>query len=100
MGAAVPLRTDFSAGELRQLAKRAEDVDQARRLLSLAAVLDGQNRKVAAEIGAMDRQTLRDWVHRFIPSTSRASRLTRANTLFKPRAQSVRSRRGTPLQRT
>ena len=65
MGAAVPLRTDFSAGELRQLAKRAEDVDQARRLLSLAAVLDGQNRKVAASIGAMDRQTLRDWVHRF-----------------------------------
>ena len=65
MGAAVPLRTDFSAGELRQLAKRAEDVDQARRLLSLAAVLDGQNRKVATEIGAMDRQTLRDWVHRF-----------------------------------
>jgi hypothetical protein len=40
-------------------------VGQARRLLSLAAVLDGQNRKVAAEIGAMDRQTLRDWVHRF-----------------------------------
>jgi transposase len=40
-------------------------VDQARRLLSQAAVLDGQNRKVAAEIGAMDRQTLRDWVHRF-----------------------------------
>ena len=35
MGAAVPLRTDFSAGELRQLAKRAEDADQARRLLSL-----------------------------------------------------------------
>src|SRR5215467_3214901 len=65
MGAAVPLRTDFSAGALRQLAKRAEDVDQARRLLSLAAVLDGQNRKVAASIGAMDRQTLRDWVHRF-----------------------------------
>jgi transposase len=65
MGVAVPSRTDFSAGELKQLAKRAEDVDQARRLLSLAAVLDGQNRKVAAEIGAMDRQTLRDWVHRF-----------------------------------
>ena len=41
MGAAVPLRTDFSAGELRQLAKRAEDADQTRRLLSLAAVLDG-----------------------------------------------------------
>jgi hypothetical protein len=39
MGAAVPLRTDFSAGELRQLAKRAEGPpDQSRRLLSLATV--------------------------------------------------------------
>ena len=65
MGAAVPLRTDFSAGELRQLAKRAGDADQARRLLSLAAVLDGMSRQAAAEIGAMDRQTLRDWAHRF-----------------------------------
>jgi hypothetical protein len=51
MGTAVPLRPDFSVGELRQLAKRAEDVVQARRLLSLAAVLDGQSRKAAAEIG-------------------------------------------------
>ena len=59
------MRTDFSAGELRQLAKRAEDADQARRLLSLAAVLDGMSRKDAAEIGAMDRQTLCDWAHRF-----------------------------------
>jgi hypothetical protein len=64
-GAAVPLRTDFSAGELRQLAKRAKSADQSRRLLSLAAVLDGMSRKAAAEIGAMDRQTLRDWAHRF-----------------------------------
>jgi transposase-like protein len=31
-------------------------------MLSLATVLDGRDRKVAAEIGAMDRQTLRDWV--------------------------------------
>jgi transposase len=65
MVAAVPLRTDFSAGELRRLAKRTEDADQARRLLSLAAVLDGMNRQAAAEIGAMDRQTLRDWVLRY-----------------------------------
>ena len=57
MGAAVPLRTDFSAGELRQLAKPAEGADQSRRLLSLAAVLDGMSRKAVAEIGAMDRQT-------------------------------------------
>jgi len=65
MGAAVGLREDFSASELRQLAKAAEDADQARRLLSLAAVRDGMSREAAAEIGAMERQTLRDWVHRF-----------------------------------
>jgi transposase len=65
MGAVVPLRRDFSVDDLRQLAKRAEDADQARRLLSLAAVLDGMSRKAAAAIGAMDRQTLRDWAHRF-----------------------------------
>jgi hypothetical protein len=34
-------------------------------MVSLAAVLDGRNRTVAAQFGAMDRQTLRDWVHRF-----------------------------------
>ncbi len=28
-------------------------------------VLDGMNRTQAARIGGMDRQTLRDWVHRF-----------------------------------
>jgi transposase len=65
MGAAIPLRRDFNAGELRLLAKRAEDAGQVRRLLSLAAVLEGMSREAAAEMGAMDRQTLRDWVHRF-----------------------------------
>jgi transposase len=33
--------------------------------LSLAAIVDGMNRADAARIGGMDRQTLRDWVHRF-----------------------------------
>ena len=65
MSASVILRTDFSAGELRRLAKRVKDVNQSRRLLSLAAVLDGMNRADEARIGGMDRQTLRDWVHRF-----------------------------------
>jgi transposase len=65
MGTAIPLRTDYSASELRLLAKRAEGAGQVRRLLSLAAVVDGMSREEAAEIGAMDRQTLRDWVHRF-----------------------------------
>jgi transposase len=65
MPSAVRLRTDFTAGELRRLAKKAKEANQSRRLLSLAAVLDGMSRTEAAMIGGMDRQTLRDWVHRF-----------------------------------
>jgi transposase len=65
MPAAVKLREDFSAGQLRALARRSKVVHQSRRLLSLAAVRDGMDRGEAARIGGMDRQTLRDWVHRF-----------------------------------
>jgi transposase len=65
MPAAVKLREDFSADALRALAPRAKDVNQSRRLLSLAAVRDGKDRGEAAKIGGMDRHTLRDWVHRF-----------------------------------
>ena len=65
MPAAIVLRTDYSASELRRLAKASRDNNQSRRLLSLAAVLDGMNRTDAARIGGMDRQTLRDWSHRF-----------------------------------
>ena len=64
MGQAVPVRTDYSAGEVRRFAKRAKDAAQARRLLAIAAVLDGASRDNAAKIGGMDRQTLRDWVIR------------------------------------
>ena len=65
MPAAVRLREDFSAAALRALTKRAKDANQSRRLLSLAAVRDGMDCGAAAKIGGMDRQTLRDWVHRF-----------------------------------
>jgi transposase len=65
MASAVKLRTDFSAQDLRRLAAMTKNVNQSRRLLSLAAVIDGMNRTEAARIGGMDRQTLRDWVHRF-----------------------------------
>ena len=65
MPSAVSLRSDFSASELRRLAAASNNASQSRRLLSLAAVLDGMNRTEAARIGGMDRQTLRDWVHRF-----------------------------------
>jgi transposase len=65
MPAAVKLRTDYSALDLRRLAAASRHANQSRRLLSLAAVVDGMDRERAARIGGMDRQTLRDWVHRF-----------------------------------
>jgi hypothetical protein len=58
MPAAVRLREDFSAEELRALAKRSKDVHQSRRLLSLAAVRDGMERGEAAKIGGMDRHVV------------------------------------------
>src|SRR6478609_6329319 len=65
MPSAVRLREEYSSEELRALARRSKSVNQSRRLLSLAAVLEGMDRGAAAKIGGMDRQTLRDWVHRF-----------------------------------
>lgn len=65
MGQAIAVRTDYTAGEVRRFARRAKDAAQARRLLAIAAVLDGACRADAAKIGGMDRQTLRDWVIRF-----------------------------------
>ena len=61
----IQLREDFDAAALRRLATRSRDNRQIRRLLALAAVYDGMSRADAAQIGGMDRQTLRDWVHRF-----------------------------------
>ena len=65
MASPLSLRVDYSASELRRLAATTKNANQSRRLLSLAAVMDGMNRAEAARIGGMDRQTLRDWVHRF-----------------------------------
>ena len=61
----VAVRTDLAAAEVRGLAKSAATPDQARRLLAIALVLEGANREDAARNTGMDRQTLRDWVHRF-----------------------------------
>jgi hypothetical protein len=65
MGFSIPLRTDFDATGLRGFARKYGDNRQIRRMLALAAVSDGMNRTKAAKVGGMDRQTLRDWVHRF-----------------------------------
>ena len=61
----VRLREDYSAADLRRLAKTARTASASRRMLSLALVLEGVYRDEAAKAGGMDRQTLCDWVHRF-----------------------------------
>jgi transposase len=66
MGAAVSItRHDLTVFELRKAASGEKDGAAARRILALALVLDGMDRKAAAETCGMDRQTLRDWVHRY-----------------------------------
>src|SRR5437870_10738987 len=65
MGAAVGLRGDYAAGQLRGLAKRSVDAAQTRRLLALAAIYEGGSRTEAAKIGGVGLQTVRDWVLAF-----------------------------------
>ena len=66
MAAAVGItRTDHTAAGLRDLAVKSGDPAQSRRLLAIAMVLEGSSREDAARRTGMDRQTLRDWVHRY-----------------------------------
>lgn len=65
MAKPIAITGEWTAPELRRLAAASRHANQSRRLLSLAAVVDGMSREDAARIGGMDRQTLRDWVHRF-----------------------------------
>ena len=58
-------RQDLSAATMRQTAARSRDANAARRMLALALVLEGRSRTAAAAACGMDRQTLRDWVHRY-----------------------------------
>jgi putative transposase len=92
MGQAIAVGTYYTSGEVRWLAQRAKDAGQARRLLAIAAVLDGSSREEAARVGGMDRQTLRDWVIRFneqgpeglinIPSPGAPAKLTTEHKAF------------------
>ena len=58
-------RVDLDAGGLRLAARRSSSVAASRRMLALALVLEGKSRTEAAQAAGMDRQTLRDWVHRY-----------------------------------
>jgi transposase len=58
-------RLELDASDLRREATRCRDAKAARRMLALALVLEGSSREAAARHAGMDRQTLRDWVHRY-----------------------------------
>lgn len=59
------IRTEFSAAALREVAASTRDGAVVRRLLAIALILEGHSRAEAARFSGMDRQTLRDWIHRY-----------------------------------
>jgi transposase len=59
------IRLELSPADLRQTAAQTQDAKIARRMLAIALVREGRSRTEAAQSCAMDRQTLRDWVHRY-----------------------------------
>jgi len=65
MGKPIPLRPDYDAAGLRWISRESDDADQVRRLLALAVIYDGGNRTLAAEVGGVTLQIVRDWVLRF-----------------------------------
>src|SRR5579872_5902711 len=62
---ALVIRDDIRSGELRRQARRERDGRVSARLIAIANALDGMDRASAARLAGMDRQTLRDWVHRY-----------------------------------
>ena len=62
---ALAIRNDIAAEELRRRARRERDGRVSARLIAIAGALEGMDRASAARLAGMDRQTLRDWVHRY-----------------------------------
>ena len=58
-------RTDLTAVALRGAAARSREAQAVLRMPALALVLEGVERTTAAKTCGMDRQTLRDRVHRY-----------------------------------
>ena len=59
------IRDDIGSEELRRRARRERDGRVSARLIAIANALEGMDRASAARLAGMDRQTLRDWVHRY-----------------------------------
>ena len=62
---ALAIRDDISPEDLRRRARQERDGRVAARLIAIANALEGMDRASAARLAGMDRQTLRDWVHRY-----------------------------------
>ena len=65
MVAALSIRADLSAGELRALARREKDPRAASRMYAIAHALEGKSRAEAARLAGMERQALHDAVVRY-----------------------------------
>lgn len=65
MVAALAIRTDLSATELRALARREKNPRAASRMYALAHALEGLSRGEAARLSGMERQALHDAVVRY-----------------------------------
>jgi len=65
MVAALVIRTELSAGELRALARREKDPRAASRMYAIAHALEGKSRAEAARLAGMERQALHDAVVRY-----------------------------------
>lgn len=66
MGQAITITNlGYSAADLRRLMSKQKDGAVVRRLMALALILEGRSRSEAAQQSGMERQTLRDWVHRY-----------------------------------
>jgi hypothetical protein len=62
---ALSIRDDIGSEELRRRARRESDGRVSARLIAIVNALEGIDRASAARLAGMDRQTLRDWVHRY-----------------------------------
>jgi putative transposase len=63
--AALRIRQDYSAFDLRQRAARERDTRASLRLLAITNALEGMTRAEAARLAGMERQALHDAIQRF-----------------------------------
>lgn len=59
------IRAEHDSGVLRALSAKCSGGAQVRRMLALALVMEGYSRSEAASLNGVDRQTLRNWMHRY-----------------------------------